>query len=57
MNNNVYVHIMNQAIENVRLVLQEADSEALDLIQDQVEVLNDMLYVLTHEIDAEERGE
>ena len=53
MNNNVYVHIMNQAIENVRIVMEEADAEALDLIQDQVDVLNDMLFVLTHEIDQD----
>lgn len=52
MNNNIYVHIMGQAIENVRLVLNEADRETLDLIQDQIGVLDDLLYMLTNESDS-----
>jgi len=46
MNNSIYIHLMNQAIENIKIVLNEATEYDLDTLSDQIQSLSDLTHIL-----------
>ena len=56
MNNSIYIHLMNQAIENIKIVLTEATENDLDALEDQIQALSDLTHILWAEYDDIQGG-